>query len=68
METFDRNLIITMRDIRKATQCSRGGRAFFLKHDLDWPDFLKNGIQAGKVIDTGDVMALQVVRVAHGWK
>lgn len=65
---YDRTLIITMRDIRRAKQCSHGARAFFELHNLDWGLFLKQGIDAGSVIDTNDVMALQVVECAHGRK
>jgi hypothetical protein len=46
--------------------CSIGARAFFIRHGLDWSEFLKSGIQADKVIATGDAMALRVVEVASG--
>ena len=59
-------MIITMRDIRRAKMCSIGARAFFIRHGLDWSEFLKSGIQADKVIATGDAMALRVVEVASG--
>lgn len=68
MTDFDRDLIVTMRDIRGAKQCSRGARAWFEANDFDWSSFLKNGLNCGQLIDTGDVMALQVVRFAHGRK
>lgn len=61
-------MIVTMRDIRSAKMCSRGTRAFFERHGLDYSDFLKNGIQAGKLAATGDAMALQVIEVARGRK
>lgn len=64
----DDELIITMRDIRAAKMCSRGTRAFFQRHGLDWSAFLKNGIPAEKLAATGDPMALQVVEVARGRK
>lgn len=64
----DDELIITMRDIREAKMCSRGTRAFFQRHGLDWSAFLKNGIPAEKLAATGDPMALQVVEVARGRK
>lgn len=64
----DDELIITMRDIRAAKMCSRGTRAFFQRHGLDWTDFLKNGIPAEKLAATGDAMALQVVEAARGRK
>jgi len=59
-------LIITMRDIRAAKQCSRGARAFFERHGLDWQDFLENGVPAEKLLATGDAMAERTVEVARG--
>ena len=59
-------MIITMRDIRKAKMCSRGARAFFERHDLDWDAFLKTGVDAQKLLATGDAMAAKVVEVASG--
>ena len=58
-------MIITMRDIRAARMCSRGTRAFFARHGLDWSAFLENGIEAEKLTATGDAMALKVVEVAR---
>ncbi len=59
-------MIVTMRDVRKAKMCSVGARAFFIRHGLDWGDFLKNGIDAKIVMATGDAMAQRVVEVANG--
>lgn len=68
MEEFNRDLIVTMKDVRGAKQCSRGACAWSKANNLDWHSFLKNGITCGELIDTGDVMALQVVRFAHEQK
>lgn len=59
-------MIITMADIRRVAMCSSGTRAFFLKHGLNWSDFLKNGIPAEELEATGDAMAIRVVEVARG--
>lgn len=59
-------MIITMRDVRAAKMCSRGARKFFERHNLDWSDFIKNGIDAEKLLSTGDAMAVRVVEVAGG--
>lgn len=61
-------LTIRMRDIRAAKMCSSGARQFFERHNLDWSGFLKNGIEAEKLLATGDAMARRVVEVAHGRK
>jgi len=62
----DDELIITMNDVREVKMCSRGTRAFFQRHGLDWSAFLKDGIPAEKLAATGDPMALQVVEAARG--
>jgi len=65
---ISRDLIIRMPDVRAAKQCSRGARQFCTDHNLDWSDFLKNGIKSGILIDLNDEMAMQVVRCANGRK
>lgn len=61
-------VIVKMEDIRAARMCSRGTRAFFARHGLDWQSFLKAGLPAEALEATGDAMALQVVEVARGRK
>lgn len=57
---------IYIRHIRAAKYCRKGGvKPFFDAHDWDWPDFLANGIDAQKLIDTQDAMALNVVKIAQ---
>lgn len=46
--------------------CSRGTRAFFERHGLDWNAFLHEGIPGSKLEATGDAMAKRVVEVARG--
>ncbi|WP_262453867.1 hypothetical protein [Acinetobacter bereziniae] len=55
-----------MSDIRNAKMCARGTRAFFMLHGLDFQDFLKNGIDAEKILSTKDAMAIQVVELKYG--
>lgn len=50
----------------KATYCSRGVRLFFQKYNLNFSDFLRNGIDEELLIATNDSMALKVVEVARG--
>lgn len=59
-------MIVTMADVRKAKMCSGGARRFFRKHDLDWQQFLREGIPAQTLIEIGDAMGLKVVEVARG--
>lgn len=56
---------VTMRHVRAAGMCSYGAREFFKRYDLDWSEFLRNGIPAETLIKIGDAMALQVVKVAE---
>lgn len=65
MET---QVIVKMEHVRAARMCSRGARAFFARHGLDWQVFLEKGLPAETLVATGDAMALQVVEVARGRK
>jgi hypothetical protein len=57
-----------MEHVRAARMCSRGARAFFERHGLDWQRFLAEGLPAEQIEATGDAMALKVVEVARGRK
>lgn len=50
-----------MTDITKAGYCARGARVFFQERDLDFRAFLKDGIDAQILIDTGDARAIKTV-------
>lgn len=55
----------TMKHIRQCKMCSRGTRAFFAKHRLDWTGFLKQGVPVEALEQTGDAMAMQVAAAAR---
>lgn len=55
-----------MQDVRGAKMCSRGTRDWFVRHGLDWDDFLKNGIPVSKLYEIGDPMGIAVAEVACG--
>lgn len=55
------DLVITMDDISRAGFCARGAKAFFHEHDLDFRDFLKNGVAADQLAATGDARALKTI-------
>lgn len=59
-------VIVRMKHIRQAKLCSDGARGFWARHGLDWTDFLRNGIDAEKLLATGDAQAIKVVEVARG--
>jgi hypothetical protein len=54
------------RHLRELGYCNRGARAFFARHGLDWPAFLRGGIPAEQLERTGDAMALKAVEHAKG--
>jgi len=58
-------VIITMQDVRAARMCAGGARRFFAKHDMDWNDFLKNGISSTKLDSLDDHMVQQILKEAR---
>ncbi len=53
---------ITITDIRQAGHCVAGAREWAKAYDIDFRDFIKNGIDADVLLATGDAMAEQVVQ------
>jgi hypothetical protein len=51
-------------DTPKRQFCSRGARAFFARHGLDWRAFIRDGIAADALLATGDAMAARSVQHA----
>lgn len=65
MSDSNKKIIVTSRHCRAADMClTPGAREFFKRHNLNYRDFIKNGIDADVLIATGDAMALQVVAIA----
>jgi hypothetical protein len=44
--------------------CNKGARAFFLRHNLDWSLFMQQGIEAAKLEEIGDAMAIAAIEQA----
>lgn len=57
-------LIITVADLRRSGVCP-DARHFFTRHGLSWRDFVRNGIDAEALLQTGDAIAARVVREAR---
>lgn len=55
-----------MRDVRAVHMCSRGTREWFERHNLDWSDFLKNGVPVEILDAIGDPMGIAVAEAARG--
>jgi hypothetical protein len=58
-------MIVTHDDLKALRYCNKGTRDFFKRHNLDWSDFVKNGISEEQLINTGDARALQTVEFAR---
>lgn len=61
-------VLVRVSDLRACKFCMAGSRDFFLRHDLDWRTFVREGIPAEELESTGDAMALKVAEVARGRK
>lgn len=45
--------------------CAKGMRPWFASHNLDWIDFVKNGIPGEVLLEIGDYYALHVLNIAR---
>lgn len=62
-------VIVTVTDMRRAGYCASGIRGWFEQHDLDFRDFLKNGIDIETIREIGDGHAtrfIALVEKKHG--
>jgi hypothetical protein len=56
---------VHMRHVRMAKICARGAREWYKAHDLDWNDFLDNGVPAEVLEATGDPIVQRAVDAAR---
>jgi hypothetical protein len=56
---------LTIQDCQEVHFCVPGAIEFFKSHDLDWRDFIRNGIEISKIEALNDYMADQVVAFAR---
>jgi len=49
----------------KGKWCNKQGRAFFVRHGLDWAEFVRNGLPAAVIEATNDARAFIVVEAAR---
>ena len=63
-------MIITLTDVRAAGYCSRGLRTYFAQNNLDWMDFLHNGIDADILATIDDEPTREFLKGMgyDGWK
>lgn len=55
-------------DFRKKSYCVKGIKPWFAMNNLDFADFLENGIDPQKLIDTKDIRAIDIVESKYGKK
>ncbi len=58
-------MIITMQHVRANGHCVLLTRTWFIRHNLDFKAFLKDGIESDILLATGDALALAVVEKAR---
>jgi hypothetical protein len=56
---------IKISDARKLGYCSIGMRRFAEHHNLNWSQFLKEGIDEKILLETNDLLALNLVNNFH---
>lgn len=58
-------MILTINHVKQAKMCTKGARLFFKKYNLDWADFIKNGIDEKELGHIDDAMKDKVIGVAY---
>lgn len=58
-------VIATVKHLREAGLCARGGRDWCARYGLDWDQLRHHGIPAAELEATGDALALKVAAVAR---
>jgi len=61
-----KDVIVTVQDCRAAKLCKKGTRKWFKGHNLDFDDFVHNGISSEVLKKLNDAMAMKAVEVANG--
>lgn len=56
---------VRVKHLRAAKICTAGARAWWRAEGLDWNAFLRDGIPAQTLLDTGDPRAVRVVEIAE---
>ena len=54
-------VIVTITDIRLAGHCVSGTRDWFQAYDLDFREFIRNGMDSDVLLATDDALAKQVI-------
>ncbi len=62
------NRVYTIKDIRAAGMCAKRARLFFKQNNLDWSDFIKNGITLDKIPNVDNALIQQVIKAVDNGK
>lgn len=67
------DIIVKVSDlgVGSSALCRKGARNFFARHNLDWGDFVRNGIPMSKLEATRDPLAkpaMERAKARHGAK
>ncbi len=58
-------ILVTMEHVRIAKLCSRGARAWFRHHGLDYITFIKDGLPVEVIEGTNDALGRKVADIAR---
>lgn len=58
-------MIVIYADLRACNFCSRGARDWFKRHNLNYLDFVQNGLHESVLAATGDALAIRVIEQAR---
>lgn len=64
---------IYSKDLRDCGMCMNGARTFFKQNELNFKEFLREGVEIKKIKEIDDVMAKRVIEFVesgerNGWK
>lgn len=63
----EKSIIIRVRDLRRMGYCHAGVRRWAQRYELDWSDFVKNGIPIEAIEGIDDAMCQRLIAaVKHG--
>lgn len=55
---------VYLSDLREIGYCIKGTQEFFLKHNMDWDEFKRFGIESEIFLATNDIMAIKLAEIA----
>lgn len=56
---------VYIRDFKGTGYCPAGQKRFCDAHGIDWRDYVRNGVDAQVLLDSGDDMARAMVEIAR---